>query len=90
MNVAQEQPRGSHDRRWSRGAWLLRVLLVIGILYSTFALAFYGWYATFPDPNQGSATLVANIWSVVAIACLAALVASFFQRKQARSGKSEA
>jgi Na+-driven multidrug efflux pump len=78
------QPESSTKSKVSRskarsiGVWLLRICLILGIVYATFACVFYGWYAEFPGPNQGDAALVANIWSVVAIACIAALAASFF------------
>jgi hypothetical protein len=76
---------GAGTRR-SVWLWGLRILLAAGILYSTMATLFYGWYAGFPGPNVGAATVVANIWSVVAVACLGALVASFFRGRHSKHG----
>ena len=61
--------------------WLLRVCLVAVTLYSGIALAFYGWYAAFPGPNQESARIVVGIWCLVGLACIGALLASFFRRQ---------
>jgi len=66
--------------------WVMRACLVCGILYSTLAAIFYGWYAGFPGPNTGSARVIADIWSIVAIVCIGALVASFVGRTASRSG----
>lgn len=85
--MTQGETSASHSQPTSRWAWLLRVCLALGIIYSSYAVAFYAWYASFPGPNQGNATIVANIWSVVAVACLAALVASFFRRKPRGQGR---
>jgi hypothetical protein len=75
------QPDASTPLRRPIWMWFLRACLAGVILYSTFAVVFFGWYASFPGPNQGSATLVANIWSIVAVACIGALIASFFRRR---------
>src|SRR6187397_2873158 len=57
--------------------WVLRGILLLGLAYATFASAFYGWYGSFPGANQTPAIIVANIWSIVALACIAALLLSF-------------
>jgi hypothetical protein len=82
-----EREAGTGSPRSTRlWAWLLRAALVLAIVYSLYAAVFYGWYASFAGPNRESATVVANIWTAVTVACVAALVASFFRRKRL-SGK---
>jgi len=63
--------------------WLLRLVLLVVFLYATFAGLFYGWHASFSGPNQSPATVVANIWSVVSLTSLVAIVATFFRGKTA-------
>jgi hypothetical protein len=75
----------ANRRLWS---WVMRLSLAGGILYSALAASFYGWYADFPGPNQSKATVVATIWSIVAVACIAALVASLF-RNAHRSSRND-
>ncbi len=57
--------------------WPVRVALVGVFLCSSFAGIFYGWYASFPGPNQESGALIADIWSVVSVASVMAFVISF-------------
>ncbi len=71
------------DIAWAR--WLVRMGLVAAVLYAGVALAFYSWYADFPGPNQQSARVVASIWSLVALAGIGALVASFLRRRPPKS-----
>jgi hypothetical protein len=82
--MKQGETRDTHVHSGGGRVWLVRVGLAIGILYSTYVAVFYGWYATFSGPNQESATVVANIWSAVAVVCLGALIASFFRRRASR------
>jgi hypothetical protein len=67
-----------YNPRW---VWAVRAALALAVLYATYAAIFYGWYASFPGPNREPATLVANIWTVVAIVCIGALALSFVRTK---------
>jgi hypothetical protein len=66
-------------RTW---VWLLRGCLLVGATYATYAGIFYGWFASFPGPNQWNAAVVANIWTGVDLVCIAALIVSFVQRRR--------